>query len=98
MADKEQLAPFKNHNINSKIIRDNRELSVKRNFKQKLYTHNGKNKILLYETEGTGIYIDILYENGKLNVTSDYLYKYSGMDIKYKIENGRPVNLFKLSK
>lgn len=97
MADKEQLAPFKNHNINSKIIMDNKELSVKRNFKQKLYTHNGKNKILLYETEGTGIYIDILYENGKLNVTSDYLYKYSGMDIKYKIENGRPVDSLKLS-
>lgn len=95
MADKEQLAPFKNHNINSKIIIDNKELSAKRNFKQKLYTHNGKNKILLYETEGTGIYIDILYENGKLNVTSDYLYKYNGMDIKYKIENGRPVDLVK---
>lgn len=97
IAESKYLEPFKNQNINNKITKDNAGKGIKREFQQKLYTYNGKNKILLYETQGTGIYIDILYENGKLNVTADKLYNYKpNIDLKYKVENGRPVNSFKL--
>lgn len=97
IAESIHLKPFKNQNINNKVTKDNAGKGIKREFQQKLYTYNGKNKILLYETQGTGIYIDILYENGKLNITADKLYNYKpNIDLKYKVENGRPVNSFKL--
>lgn len=97
IAESIHLKPFKNQNINNKVTKDNAGKGIKREFQQKLYTYNGKNKILLYETQGIGIYIDILYENGKLNVTADKLYNYKpNIDLKYKVENGRPVNSFKL--
>lgn len=97
IAESKHLKPFKNQNINNKVTKDNAGKGIKREFQQKLYTYNGKNKILLYETQGTGIYIDILYENGKLNITADKLYNYKpNIDLKYKVENGRPVNSFKL--
>lgn len=100
MADKKKVALFKSHKINNKITKDNVGNGIKCDFKQKLYTHNGKNKILLYENQCTGVYIDILYKNGKLNITADSLYKYDyniNLLWKGKIVNGNPVDILKLN-
>ena len=98
MADSEYVDLFKNENINNKVNKNNIGTGTKKHFSQILYTHNGKNKILLYEPFVTGIYIDILYENNKLNITADSIYKYESsitMVWKGKLNNGRPVDLVK---
>ncbi len=98
MADSGYVDLFKNENINNKVNKNNIGTGTKKHFSQILYTHNGKNKILLYEPFVTGIYIDILYENNKLNITADSIYKYESsitMVWKGKLNNGRPVDLVK---
>ena len=98
MADSEYVDLFKNENINNKVNKNHIGTGTKKHFSQILYTHNGKNKILLYEPFVTGIYIDILYEKNKLNITADSIYKYESsitMVWKGKLNNGRPVDLVK---
>lgn len=98
MADSGYVDLFKNENINNKVNKNNIGTGTKKHFSQILYTHNGKNKILLYEPFVTGIYIDILYEKNKLNITADSIYKYESsitMVWKGKLNNGRPVDLVK---
>ena len=98
MAESGYVDLFKNENINNKVNKNNIGTGTKKHFSQILYTHNGKNKILLYEPFVTGIYIDILYEKNKLNITADSIYKYESsitMVWKGKLNNGRPVDLVK---
>ena len=98
MAESGYVDLFKNENINNKVNKNNIGTGIKKHFSQILYTHNGKNKILLYEPFVTGIYIDILYEKNKLNITADSIYKYESsitMVWKGKLNNGRPVDLVK---
>lgn len=96
IVDKEYMQNFAGYKINTTLTNDDIGTGFVRNFYQKIYTENGKNKIALVDDFAYGIYIDILCNKNNFEINANPVYKVNSkpqLVWSGKTENGKPVGL-----